>query len=166
MTVRIYWFCLLLISWDMTVHIYWFCLLLITIIYSSYKLTIIKLITLHVTCPFSFCSEKYSHYQTVIGVYEIKDVHVNLLFTARLKHLFFNDCQFSNISVWIYVMNRISLWLQIPRKAMNSSFEYLTNTNYNGLLRPEVLIMLLLKIHIFQGMTLCCFECNRHWRKL
>jgi hypothetical protein len=27
---------------------------------------------------------------------------------------------------------------------MNSSFEYLTNTNYNGLLRPEVLTMLLL----------------------
>jgi len=41
-------------------------------------------------------------------------------------------------------MNQISLWLQIPRQAMNSSSEYLTYTNYNGLLRPEVLTMLLL----------------------
>jgi hypothetical protein len=63
-------------------------------------------------------------------------------------------------------MSQISLWLQIPRQAMNSNFEYLTNTNYNGMLRPKFLIMLLLKILIFQDVMLCCSKCNRHWRKL
>lgn len=71
-------------------------------------------------------------------------IYLILVGKEWLSCLFFNNCQFSNISVWIYVMNQISSWLQIPRHAMKSSFEYVTYTNYNWLLRPKVLTILLL----------------------
>jgi hypothetical protein len=128
---------------DMTVGIYWFGLLLITIIAATISLLLsLSLYMSHVLFP-----SILKNIHIIKMCTEIKDVILIYLIsvaTEWLSCLFFNDCQFSSTSVWIYIMNQISSCLQIPRQAMNSSFEHITNTNYNGLLTPEVLTMLLL----------------------